>query len=77
MQQTHGRLEFRLQSCKKLAHVQAADTFFNPIPGWSNPTQEARLVMEEQGVQMDISEVRSPLHAFAFGLRWAQRRVQF
>ena len=37
---------------------QAADTFFNPIPGWQNPTQEARLLMEEMEVQMDISEVR-------------------
>ena len=57
--------------------MQAADTFFNPIPGWSNPTQEARLVMEERGVQMDISEARSPFCAFALGLLWAQRRMHF
>jgi hypothetical protein len=47
--------------------VQAADLFFNPVIGWSNPVQEGRLVMEELGVQMDISETQRWLEAAFFG----------
>jgi hypothetical protein len=47
--------------------VQAADLFFNPDIGWRNPVQEGRLIMEELGVQMDISETQRWLEAAFFG----------